>query len=49
MMWLAVAATWISCAAVSIAGLYITKNLMCLLVMLIPAMMKYSSSSNSKD
>lgn len=49
MMWLAVAATWISCAAVSIAGLCITKNLMCLLVMLIPAMMKYSSSSNSKD
>ncbi len=45
MMWLAVAAGWVSCAAVTIAGLYITQNPMCLLVMLISAMMKYSSSS----
>ena len=49
MMWIAVAASWISCGVVSVAGLYTTKNPMCLLVMLIPAMMKYSSSSNSKD
>lgn len=45
MMWLAVAAGWVSCGAVTVAGLYITENPMCLLVMLIPAMMKYSSSS----
>lgn len=45
MMWLAVAAGWVSCAAVTIAGLYIIQNPICLLVMLIPAMMKYSSIS----
>lgn len=48
MIWLACSVMWISFAAVTIIGLLITKSAWCLWIMLIPAMIGYSSTHDDE-
>lgn len=48
-MWFAYAAMWISVSLATCFGIYITESAWCLWVLLLPACVKVSQHSNSKD
>lgn len=50
MVWLAVISSWISCAAAAICGIYFTRSPWCLIVMVIPSLIKYTrTTKDDKD
>ena len=48
-MWLAYAIMWISVSLTTCFGVYITKSVWCLLVLLLPACIRFSNTSDNKD
>lgn len=48
MIYFAYACSWISCAAASIAGMYLTNSKLCLLVLLLPSMISINTGKDIK-